>query len=48
MARILVIEDDELVRATVKRMLEDGGYESRSQWMEATGYSSSLERRSIW
>ena len=26
MARILVIEDDELVRATVKRMLEDGGY----------------------
>ena len=26
MARILVIEDDELVRATVKRMLEDGGH----------------------
>jgi DNA-binding response OmpR family regulator len=26
MARILVIEDNELVRATVKRMLEDGGH----------------------
>jgi two-component system, chemotaxis family, chemotaxis protein CheY len=26
MARILVIEDDELVRATITRMLEDGGH----------------------